>query len=278
MLDNSTKDSIFKTIFADEKSPELLEILLYDILKKKYTIIEFLEREQNIDSMEEKTKIVDVLVKCEEEIIHIEVNSSFKTYTRWRNYIYLSKIISSKMKIGESYCNKTKYISINLTRGMSLKKDVIKKFMVRDKDEIYLDNVEIYEVNVDKAKTLCYTETVDKSIMHIGALRMSMDELERQKKGDIFMEKLSEKLKDLSVYSPWFATEEEDYHYILNTERLIARDEGLEEGRKEGLKKGIETGTMESKKEIAKKMLKNNLTLDLIITCTGLSKEEIDNL
>lgn len=44
-----------------------------------------------------------------------------------------------------------------------------------------------------------------------------------------------------------------------------------------GYDKGIIEGKKEEKKKIAKEMLKNNIELEVIIKCTGLTKEEIEN-
>lgn len=40
---------------------------------------------------------------------------------------------------------------------------------------------------------------------------------------------------------------------------------------------GYDKGRIEEKKKIAKEMLKNNIDIEVIIKCTGLTKEEIEN-
>ena len=47
---------------------------------------------------------------------------------------------------------------------------------------------------------------------------------------------------------------------------------------KEAREKGIEQGIEQEKIEIAKELLNNNVSLDIIMKSTGLSKEEIANL
>ena len=47
---------------------------------------------------------------------------------------------------------------------------------------------------------------------------------------------------------------------------------------KEAKEKGIEQGVEQEKIEIAKELLNNNVSLDIIMKSTGLSKEEIANL
>ena len=55
-------------------------------------------------------------------------------------------------------------------------------------------------------------------------------------------------------------------------------DKGLEEGIKQGVQQGIQIGTQKGITEIAKRMLAQNKDIEFIIECTGLTKEEIENL
>ncbi len=59
-------------------------------------------------------------------------------------------------------------------------------------------------------------------------------------------------------------------------------EEGIQQGTKEGIKKGIEQGKIEGEKEkaikIAKNMYKKGISIETIIECTGLTKEEIEKL
>ena len=73
--------------------------------------------------------------------------------------------------------------------------------------------------------------------------------------------------EDVFIYD---ITPEEEEKYIQNTEKNIARREGLKEGLAEGQK--VE------KESIAKKLLEANYPIDEIIKITGLSKEEIEKL
>ena len=55
-------------------------------------------------------------------------------------------------------------------------------------------------------------------------------------------------------------------------------EKGLAEGIEKGLAEGIEKGLAEGKIEIAKNLLKSNIPINIIITSTGLTKEEIEKL
>ncbi len=52
----------------------------------------------------------------------------------------------------------------------------------------------------------------------------------------------------------------------------------LEYAIRVGHKKDIEEAKEEEKLKIAKKLLKQNISLDIILSATGLTKEEIENL
>ena len=69
-------------------------------------------------------------------------------------------------------------------------------------------------------------------------------------------------------------TPEEEEKYIKNTERNIAKREGL----KEGLEKGVAEGQKVEKESIAKKLLEANYPIDEIIKITDLSKEEVEKI
>ena len=74
-------------------------------------------------------------------------------------------------------------------------------------------------------------------------------------------------------------------HQMCNLSELIEEkgiEKGIEQGIEKGIKQGIEKGRIEGEinnsKKIAKKMLDLGLNIDMIIQCTGLSKERIEAL
>ena len=243
-------DALFKTIFGTEEGKPMLEILLKDIMQENVSIIEFKDRELPVDNINEKAKIIDLLVRMNGELVHIEVNSRSSRAIRFRNYVYFSKIIVSDQEKGKKYKSDQKYISINLTCSLSKKHDVVEIYKLQDEDlEEYIDNVAIYEVNLDKARELCYNGDKRKDIRHIGALTMTRSDLEIYKGGDEFMENLANKLERMDANDFWYITPEEDEIMILNAEKAMARKDGLEEGRAEGRKQGLQEGRKEGLQE-----------------------------
>ncbi len=64
--------------------------------------------------------------------------------------------------------------------------------------------------------------------------------------------------------------DEEDDRMILNTEKKISFEEGIEQG--------ITKGTLTTKLETARKMEEEGLSLELISKITSLTEEEIEKL
>ena len=81
--------------------------------------------------------------------------------------------------------------------------------------------------------------------------------------------------EDVFIYD---ITPEEEEKYIQNTEKNIARREGLAEGRAEGHEAGLAEGQKLEKESIAKKLLEANYPIDEIIKITDLSKEEVEKI
>ncbi|MBD9106054.1 hypothetical protein EGW03_06345, partial [bacterium] len=77
-------DRVFKTIFCDEDNLSLLKELLERIFKKKIESIEFLRSELPVVSVIDRSKTVDVLVKVDNEYLHIELNCNYKNYLHTR--------------------------------------------------------------------------------------------------------------------------------------------------------------------------------------------------
>ena len=95
-------------------------------------------------------------------------------------------------------------------------------------------------------------------------------------KGDKMMEKYKEKIEKLNE-DPEFievVSKEKDAEMVHNT--LIK--EGYEQGIEVGMSQGLERGSINEKYEIAKNMLNKGMDISTISECTGLSKEEIEEL
>lgn len=81
--------------------------------------------------------------------------------------------------------------------------------------------------------------------------------------------------EDVFIYD---ITPEEEEKYIQNTEKNIARREGLKEGLEKGLAEGLKSGKIEAQRKMTINLLKENIPIEKIVAVTGLSEEEIEKL
>lgn len=264
-------DRVFKTILCNEDDKELFQEFLSRLLSKKVKIIEFLRNELPVNTTLEKSKTVDVLVKVDDEYIHIELNTNYNNYLHVRNYIYFSSIYSKKVKRGEEYDFKTKFIHIDFTYGMSLFENECTKYYIQSETgNKYLNNIEIIEYNMDKIMNYWYNQDEEKIIecKHLIMLDLKTKDLESLSKGDDFVKTFNEKITELNEQETFQSamTYEEDQKLILNTEKHISFNEGVEQGSRE------------KQLEIAKSMFNEKLPVETILKCTNLTIEELNSL
>ena len=81
--------------------------------------------------------------------------------------------------------------------------------------------------------------------------------------------------EDVFIYD---ITPEKEEKYIQNTEKNIARREGLKEGLEKGLAEGLKSGKIEAQRKMTINLLKENIPIEKIVAVTGLSEEEIEKL
>lgn len=260
-------DRVFKTVLCNEDDTRLFQEFLSRILKKKVEIIEFLRNELPVNTAVEKVKTVDVLVKVDNDYIHIELNTNYSNYLHVRNYIYFSTLYSNKVKRGEQYDLVTKFLHLDFTYGLGLEKEETVNYSIQSKNgDKYLENIEIIEYNMDKIMGYWYNENIQKvnECKHLIMLDLKTEELEKLSKGDDFVKEFNNKITELNERETFQSamTYEEDQRLILNTEKSISYNEGIED----------------SKIEIAKSMLADGMEKEIISRYTGLSLEELDNL
>ncbi|MBR3898212.1 MAG: PD-(D/E)XK nuclease family transposase [Bacilli bacterium] len=256
---------MFKAIFCDEKNEHLLKWLIEKCLGKKVKIINIIKPEIIKPNIYVKNKTLDVLLEVDSEIINLEINSGYYDGLHERNASYIFSKYSEGIKVGEVYDKMTKYYQINFTRGLSTKYPLLGIYTLTENDNNinFIDNLTIFEYNIDKIHDACYNKN-DMTYDYVAILDSSEEELEKICKGERHMEDYKENIKRLNEnkrFTDWIS-EEEDARKVTNTLIHNAKEEGKEE----------------NKIEIAKKLLKNNIDIDIIVDSTGLAKEEIEKL
>lgn len=273
-MDNKDKfftaknDNVFKAIFCNENNTFLLKTLIERCLKIKIEIIEIHAPEKIKENIYAKGQILDVLVKVDNRLINIEVNSGFYDGVHRRNFGYAGSKYSEEVKIGENYLDMNEVIQINFTWGLPRKYSILGEYLLVDKKTgiKFVDNFSIFGYNMDKIRELWYSG--DKEYEFLAILDFNKEELKRIGKGDEYMSEFKKKIESLNDNREYkeFLTAEEDMKKTNNTFKEIGRREGFEDGK------------VLEKIEIAKKLFKENIDEQIISKVTGLSMEKIRDL
>ena len=256
-------DNVFKSIFCDEKNTFLLKTLMERCLNTEIKIIKIYSPKIK-ENIYAKGQILDLLIKADNKLINVEVNSGFYEGMHIRNFSYISGKYNEDVKIGESYLDMNDVMQINFTWGLPARYPILGKYTTND-DETgikFVDNFKIYEYNIDKIKDLWYSG--DKKYEFLAILDCNKEELDKIESGDPYMEGFKKRINTLNDNKEYkeFLSAEEDMKKTNNTFKEI--------GRREGIK--------EEKREIAMNLLNKKMKISDIAEVTGLSIEEIKNL
>ena len=273
-------DRVFKSIICDEEARKnndfhLLERLISECLEKEVKVLNIIPSELSVQNTNERTKRLDLLVKCENKEVHLELNTSFDKATRIRNNCFFFSFYSQHAKSGKSYDLKTEFIHISLNYNMGNKYDYFCELNTNDNKELnLLENILIRHVNLEKFANIWYDNVaktkLNGSLLTLIGLKEKKEILKYAKNvNDKDVWECVEKLMKLNNNERfvWDLTPEEDEMMLQR-----AREEEI---RIESYNKGIEQGIEKSTEQTAINMIKKNYSLEEISELTGLS---IDNL
>ena len=268
-------DIIFKNVF---NAKETLKRLLKETLDLNVKDVDLASTEMPVEKINEKRKILDLVVYTEKEVINVEVNNAYKEDLYIRNFLYFCKLISSNLQKTKDYTKLGKHIQLNLTWNLQryLPFDIRQKkkleFYVKDEEtnqKVFEDKFKIVNINMDYYLELWYSKNVENENPFLLLLAApTIEEMDKISRGDRLMEKIAKEVKKLN-FDPKITEEiafENEHEIWANT--MHSR----------GIEQGIEQGSKQKEIEIAKMMLKDNMPTDTIVKYTGLTKEEIESL
>ena len=134
---------------------------------------------------------------------------------------------------------------------------------------------------MELGRKICYTDYRNKLARWCMVLTARTEEEFKKYLGDDLMEK---EAKSKLVDETMKYTSDEDVValYFEKSKEELERNTFIEEARQSGMKQGFENGVSEGmkqeKNEIAKNLLEQNVDISIIMSATGLKKEEIENL
>ena len=283
-----SNDTIFKLVFSDE---EIMIWFLERILKKKIksvdifngqdgqpiteqSIIELIRQELEKENVNVKTKIVDLLVKINNEIYNIEYNNTYDEDTKKRNFAYISNIYANSLKKKENYMNQPVCTQINLCSKIKGYKNEINYIKGEYSNKKFINNMNIYEFNIAHYKKMLYTDNkkLIKENLHLIMFDCDDKELEMLEEYDDMVKKIRKLVNkyndDSTIYQ--FLTTEEDQEKMTRTRILRAEQRGIEQG--------ISQGVEQTKAKTAHSLLKENIPLDVISRTTGYSQEYLQSI
>ena len=273
-------DLVFKEIFGTQKNVRFTEYLLEllkgyekNSLKGKVTVLNevFLEKTK----LNDKGMTSDVLARTEDEVIDLEMYTTFENDDFEKSLTYLTRIYGTRLEIGEEYRNQPKVTQYNFcvsshVSGINeFETDFL--FMDRKTTNIISDKIEGYIYRLDKLDDVVYDDARKEELRRIMKMMYAKTKEER-----LEIAKGSEMLMDLAQVMEEFVNDEAvlKYKSLAGKNEEIARRNGRREGREEGRKEERVTRSM----EIAKNLLNLKIDISTIMKSTGLSKQEILNL
>jgi predicted transposase/invertase (TIGR01784 family) len=284
-------DYIFKNIFGIEKNKYILISFLNALLKGNPYITDLHYDNTDISKILEEDKASRLDVKATTDNgtkIDIEIQCKNTGEIPHRAFHYLSNMISSTVKSGESYKDYNVIgiwiLGENITNRINAISESYMTFQENDKDpyQILTDKARIIFIELQRFNPknadmkdlltgwLSFLKDpvyIDKSFLEVTEVRNAMDTLkyistddEVRSIADLRQRTINDKNSELSV----------------------AKNEGIEIGEKRGIRKGKKEGKKEGitikARETAMAMLKDGISIETINKYTGLSIKEIKSL
>ena len=276
-------DPIYRSMIGSDEGMPLVELLVSVVTDTKLSEIKgkvkHLSKELLKRHYKDMDSHVDVLLDYNNNKIIVEMNS--KKIMIDRNYIYLFKVASGTLKVGDTtYKNIRKTVLINFNNTDKSQKNFIDIGFIKNQDnEIMTEIIKVINICIAKVddKSYNYRNEFEKNMARICRILMAT------------------KASDLKKESAYFMTKEETKNFVNRAKELSSDDEmvtmfdqenmhemirntELEEAQERGIERGIKRGFKEKALEIAQNMLKGKMDIKDISKFTGLSIEEIEKL
>ena len=300
-------DYVFKRIFGHIGNEEITKDLLSAILGREITSVELdnnpiLEK----DLSDSKVGVLDIKAKIDKKIdCDIEMQIVDKNNMEDRLLYYWSSMYYNTVKSGEDYLKSRKVIIILISNYNLKSTEKINSYISKwkisndknvnisltDKLEFYILELPKFEKYKDKENNFQIEKWVnfiknpedDKMNENDEAIKKA-----RKVLNDISQDKYEREMAELRLKYIMEMKSQEQYGYDKGVEFGIGQgleqgfkkgiEQGIEQGIKKGVEQGIEHGITKNKIETAKKMKSQNLDITLIVSITGLTKEEIEKL
>lgn len=266
---NPQIDFVFKKIFGTEKNKPILINFLNAVIKPTTPIkdVEIKNNDIDKDFLEDKFSRLDVkATTSNKEHINIEIQVKNEYNMIQRTLYYWSKMYSEQIQNRDNYSKLERTVCINILNFKYLKNDKYHNaYRLKEitSNEELTDLQEIHFIELSKFNEIGNKENVD--IEKMDALEKWLEFLVEPESNTVReLEKSSEEIrlaKD-ELYKLSMNSEERE-KYNMREKAIYDRISALEGAREEG------------KLEVAKKLLIANVDMDIIVSSTGLSEDEL---
>lgn len=273
---NPQIDFVFKKIFGTEKNKPILINFLNAVIKPTTPIkdVEIKNNDIDKDFLEDKFSRLDVkATTSNKEHINIEIQVKNEYNMIQRTLYYWSKMYSEQIQNRDNYSKLERTVCINILNFKYLKNDKYHNaYRLKEitSNEELTDIQEIHFIELPKFNEIGnkeYVENVD--VEKMDALEKWLEFLIEPESNTVRQLELSNeeiKLAKSELYRLSMDSKERE-QYNMREKAIYDRISALESSREEGIKEGV--------KKVVKKLLIADVDINIIISSTGLSEEEI---
>ena len=268
-------DPYYRSIIGSDEGMPLVELIVAVVMDKSLKEVKGNVKHLSKELLKKKRKDmdnhVDVLLDYKEDKIIVEMNS--KKIMINRNYVYLFKVASGTLKVGDTtYKNIRNCVLINFNKLNDPKKNFIDIGYLKNQDgEIMTKTLKVININIAKAfdKSYTYLNEFEENIAKICRIFKATCSSDLKKEIESFT-RLEEAKNFINKAKELSSDDEMVYMFDQENMQEMIRNTELEEA--------TEKGSQEKALEIAKNLLNAKMDLDSIAKMTGLSREEIEKL
>ncbi|XZH18494.1 Rpn family recombination-promoting nuclease/putative transposase (plasmid) [Clostridium perfringens] len=271
---NPQIDFVFKKIFGTEKNKPILINFLNAVIKPTTPIkdVEIKNNDIDKDFIEDKFSRLDVkATTSNKEHINIEIQVKNEYNMIQRTLYYWSKMYSEQIQNRDNYSKLERTVCINILNFKYLKNDKYHNaYRLKEitSNEELTDIQEIHFIELPKFNEIGNKEYVE-NVEEMDALEKWLEFLVEPESNTVRQLELSNeeiKLAKSELYRLSMDSNERE-QYNMREKAIYDRISALENAEAKG--------KLEGKLEIAKKLLIADVNINIIISSTGLNKEEI---
>ena len=275
---NPQIDFVFKKIFGTEKNKPILINFLNAVIKPITPIkdVEIKNNDIDKDFIEDKFSRLDVkATTSNNEHINIEIQVKNEYNMIQRTLYYWSKIYSEQIQNRDNYSKLERTVCINILNFKYLKNDKYHNaYRLKEitSNEELTDLQEIHFIELPKFNEIGNKEYVE-NVEKMDALEKWLEFLVEPESNTVRqLELINEEIKlaKSELYRLSMDSKERE-QYNMREKAIYDRISALENAEAKGKKEG----KLEGKLEVAKKLLLADVDINIIISSTGLTKEEI---